>query len=291
MDIDGNTKVTGILGHPVRHSLSPLMHNTAFESLGLNYVYLPFDIKPENLEGAITAIRYMNIAGVNVTIPYKEKVIRYLDELDTEAELIGAVNTIKNVDGKLLGFNTDGMGFVESLKYDLGFNPKGKNMLMIGAGGAARGIFASLCSNGAKSVCVTNRTSGRAKKLIEEFSDRFPSVEFSILPLDSLLSSNDNTLKYCLNSTDLLINATSVGMKGDSLTLPLNRLPRGVIIYDIVYNPLKTPLLVEAEETGLTTQNGLSMLVFQGALSFKIWTDADPPVKLMKETLVKKLSR
>ncbi|RJP59951.1 MAG: shikimate dehydrogenase [Deltaproteobacteria bacterium] len=283
MEIDADTKITGILGHPIHHSLSPLMHNTVFKHLGLNYVYLPFDVKPEDLKCAINAIRCMNIVGVNLTIPHKEKVIAHLDRIDTEAELIGAVNTIENIDSELVGFNTDGQGFLESLKNDLGFSPKGKSILIVGAGGAARGILVSLALGGAPKISVTNRTYNRAEKLIEEFSDRFPSVKFSALPLDN------NTLKNCLGDTDLLINTTSVGMNGDSLRLPLSYLPKSAIIYDIVYNPLKTPLLREAEEAGLTAHNGLGMLVFQGALSFKIWTDVDAPVKLMKETLAKRL--
>lgn len=283
MEIDANTKITGILGHPIQHSLSPLMHNTAFKHLGLNYVYLPFDVKPGDLKDSINAIRCMNIVGVNVTIPHKERVIVHLDRIDTEAELIGAVNTVKNIDSELVGFNTDGKGFVESLKNDLGFSPKGKNILMVGAGGAARGILVSLALSGAKKISITNRTCSRAEKMIEEFSDRFPSVKFSALPLDN------NALKNCLGNTDLLINTTSIGMSGDSLKLPLSHLPKSAIIYDIVYNPFKTPLLREAEEAGLTTHNGLGMLVFQGALSFKIWTDLDAPVKLMKEILAKRL--
>ena len=124
MEIDANTKITGILGHPIHHSLSPLMHNTAFKHLGLNYVYLSFDVKPGDLKESIKAIRCMNILGVNVTIPHKERVIAYLDRIDTEAELIGAVNTVKNIDSELVGFNTDGQGFIESLKNDLGFSPR-----------------------------------------------------------------------------------------------------------------------------------------------------------------------
>jgi shikimate dehydrogenase len=284
MDIDANTKITGILGHPVHHSLSPLMHNTVFKHLGLNYVYLPFDVTPENLKDSINAIRCLKIVGVNVTIPYKEKVMAYLDRIGTEAELIGAVNTVKNIDGELAGFNTDGQGFVESLKNDLGFSPKGKSILMVGAGGAARGILVSLALSGAKKISVTNRTYNRAEKLIEEFSGRFPSVKFFTLPLDN------NALKNCLGDTDLLVNTTSVGMNGGSLKLPLGYLPKSAVIYDIVYNPLKTSLLLEAEKAGLTTHNGLGMLVFQGALSFKIWTDVDVPVKLMREILAKRLS-
>ncbi|MEW6614252.1 MAG: shikimate dehydrogenase [Thermodesulfobacteriota bacterium] len=284
MNIDANTKITGILGHPVHHSLSPFMHNTVFKHLGLNYVYLPLNVTPEDLKDSINAIRCLKIVGVNVTIPHKEKVIAYLDRIDTEVELIGAVNTVKNIDGELVGFNTDGQGFVESLKNDLGFSPKGKSILMVGAGGAARGILVSLALSGAKKIYVTNRTYNRAEKLTEEFSDRFPSVKFFALPLDN------NALKNCLGDTDLLINTTSVGMNGDSLNLPLGYLPESTVIYDIVYNPLKTPLLLEAEKAGLTTHNGLGMLVFQGALSFKIWTDVDVPVKLMRDILAERLS-
>ncbi|HCX89355.1 MAG TPA: shikimate dehydrogenase, partial [Deltaproteobacteria bacterium] len=158
MNIDANTKITGILGHPIHHSLSPLMHNTVFKHLGLNYVYLPFDVKPGDLKDSINAIRCMNIVGVNLTIPHKERVIAYLDRIDTEAELIGAVNTVKNIDSELVGFNTDGKGFLESLKNDLGFSPKGKRILMVGAGGAARGILVSLALGGAKKISVANRT-------------------------------------------------------------------------------------------------------------------------------------
>lgn len=284
VEIDASTRVTGIFGHPVHHSLSPLMHNTAFKNLGLNYVYLPFNVKPGDLKGAVAAIRHMDIVGVNVTIPHKEKVIGHLDKLDTEAELVGAVNTIKNIDGELVGFNTDGRGFIESLKNDLDFSPQGKNVLIIGAGGATRGILASLALNGAKAVFLANRAYSKAKKLAEEFCDRFPSVEFFVFPLDK-----KSLLKYYLNNTDLLINTTPVGMSNDSLNLPLDHLPKRAVVYDIVYNPLKTPLLREAEKAGLTARNGLGMLVFQGALSFKIWTGVEAPVRLIRETLDRNL--
>lgn len=284
MNITGKTKTLGIFGHPISHTLSPAMHNAVIKALGLDMVYLPFEVKPSNLKEAINGIKSLGIIGVNITIPHKESVIRFLDDISEEARLVGAVNTIVNKNGKLVGHNTDGYGYIDSLKEELGFNPKSKRIIIIGAGGAARGILSTLAAQKPKAITIANRTLSRAVSLIKAFKGKFRNTRFEAIDLDN------NMLKMSFNSVDLLINTTSVGMKqGKALKISLETLPKIAIVSDIIYNPLETLLLKKAKKLGLTTHGGLGMLVHQGARSFKLWTGMDAPMNVMRKAALKAL--
>lgn len=282
--ISGTTRVLGIFGHPVRHSLSPLMQNAALKHCGVDMVYLPFDVEEKDLKDAVQAIRAMKIVGVNVTIPHKEAVIHYLDEVSEDALICGSVNTIHNDRGRLKGFNTDGEGYLRSLKQE-GVDVQGRRILVIGAGGAAKGIILTLLKACPSSVTVANRTLSRAYELVDRFL-RISDVRMEAIPLE------EEALHTAIKDTELLINTTSVGMEGKGrLHLPLHLLPKGAVVSDIVYKPIKTSLLKEAEALGYKTVDGIGMLVEQGILSFEIWTGLKAPGKLMRRVVVKALSR
>lgn len=277
--VNGTTKILGIIGHPVRHSLSPVMHNTALLACGLNYVYVPFDVAPEGLGAAVAGLKALGVAGFNVTIPYKTQIMQYLDELDLSADAAGAVNTVKNDCGRLIGSNTDGDGLIRSIAYEFGFNVRGASIALIGAGGAARGAIAALCRAGAGRIIIANRTHERATELVSVMAHRFPDTKLSVV-------SGFKELEKCLMNIDVLVNTTSLGMNRDSLPfLRLTCLPRTARVYDMVYAPPDTPLLKEAAGLGLKGANGLGMLAAQGELAFTIWTGITPPSGLMKSVL------
>jgi shikimate dehydrogenase len=278
MHITGKTRVVGVFGDPVRHSLSPVIQNAAFAALGLDFVYVPFHVKTEGLKAAVEGIRAMNMAGVNVTIPHKEGVLEHLDELDPHARVIGAVNTIvHNRDNRLVGYNTDGLGYLKSLKEETGLTPEDKNVLVAGAGGAARSILFSVLSGGAKKVVVMNRTVERAASLADEFAEIFPDAKLEAVSLERAAAQKHAP------GADLLVNTTSLGMEGkNELDFPVEKLAAGAVVSDIVYSPLETGLLKNATARGLKTHNGLSMLVAQGAVGFELWTGSKAPVEEMK---------
>lgn len=278
MKVNGKTKVYGIIGDPVEHSLSPLMQNAAFEALNLNCVYVPFAVVPSNLEAAVKGLFALGVGGFNVTIPHKTAIIPFLDQISGDAELCGAVNTVNCENGRLVGYNTDGIGFIRSLKEDLAFEPQGSRVLLIGAGGAARGALASLCGAGTASIIVANRTRERGDTLIETFCSRFPQLRFESIPLEDL---NKNLIR-----ADLVVNTTSVGMGKTSFeALELGAIKDGAAVYDMVYSPPETPLLAAARARNLRCANGLGMLAAQGEAAFKIWTGVDSPLGLMKREL------
>ncbi len=284
MNILGKTKILGIFGCPISHSISPAMHNAAIKALGPDMIYIALEVKPSELKQAVGLIKEMGMVGVNITIPHKEAVIKLLDEISEDAKLIGAVNTIVNKNGRLIGHNTDGYGYLSSLKQELDFNPKGKNIVILGAGGAARGILAALAKKGAKAITVANRTLARAVSLVKTFKNKFPSVKFEAIGLDK------NILKEYFHGANLLVNTTSVGMKqSKALQTPLEALPKTAIVSDIVYNPLETMMLQQARKLRLTTHSGLGMLIHQGTLSFKLWTGLDAPVDVMRKAALKAL--
>jgi shikimate dehydrogenase len=284
MEIRGETKVLGIFGYPVKHTFSPLIHNAAFKDKGLNYVYLPFEVKPEHLKQATEAIIALDLMGVNVTVPHKEAIISFLDEVSEDALLSGAVNTVHNRNGSLIGYNTDGEGYIRSLKNDTGFDPGGKNIVILGAGGAAKGILASLAGKLPEKIIIFNRTQSRAARLVMEFQKKFPGLALKSVTLD------DDKLKRYLQEAHLFINATTMGMDGrGSIGVPLESLPKDGIVSDIVYKPLNTPLIRHAESLGFKTHRGLGMLLEQAVLSFKIWTGIDAPADVMKSVLLEKL--
>ncbi|MBI5561358.1 MAG: shikimate dehydrogenase [Deltaproteobacteria bacterium] len=283
MKIRGDTRVIGIFGDPISHTLSPAMHNAAFEALSLDMVYAPFPVTAKDLKKAVDGIRGLGILGVNVTVPHKEKVVRLLDDVEERARVIGAVNTVVNRDGRLTGHNTDAQGYARSIREDAGFEPKDKRVVIAGAGGSSRAILYELLVLGAASVVVVNRTRDRAERLVEEYAGLFRSAEIKAAGL-SELSSNAAGL---FASADLLVNATSAGlMDKDELDLPLDRLPKHAIVSDIIYSPLETSLLKKAKFFGFKTHSGLGMLVHQGGVAFELWTGIAPPLDVMRASAI-----
>ena len=266
--------------------MSPVMHNAAFRQMGVDYLYVPFKVKQGELAKAIDGVRALNIRGLNVTIPHKVAVIQFLDKLDHLAEKIGAVNTIVNDDGVLMGYNTDGAGFLQAL-LERGIEPKEKKVVILGAGGASRAISFSLADRGAHLVILN-----RALELdwAEELASRISQIFAK--EVDALELNREN-LARVLDKANIVVNATSVGMTPniDETPVTSDLLKPGLIIFDIVYNPIKTRLLREAEAAGAKTISGLDMLVWQGALAFEKWTGLKAPVELMREEAIKVLEK
>ncbi|MCH7949048.1 MAG: shikimate dehydrogenase [Candidatus Dadabacteria bacterium] len=281
MGVKATTDIYGIFGHPVKHSLSPDMHNSAFNTLGLNSVYVAFDIDPESIEEATRAIRVMGIRGINITIPHKQTIIPYLDEVSPDAKLTGAVNTVKNENGKLLGYNTDVGGFLRAIREDLDFSPEGNTLFLIGAGGAARAVLSAFCMNGGAVVYITDIIKDKALELANQFKANFQNITIETVELD-----NQNLIEQKFNEADILVNASPAGMDGvGSLDIPLTSLNKNAVVYDLVYKPPDTNLLKEAKQLGHKASGGLSMLLYQGAESFEIWTGENAPVEIMKKAL------
>jgi len=280
-DITGKTRVLGIIGSPVTHSLSPLMHNHVIDALGLDYVYVPFPVQPDGLGDAVRGLRKLGVCGFNVTLPFKTAVIPLLDALSPEAELIGAVNTVIRDGNRLVGHNTDGIGFISSLREDLRFSPRGTSILMIGAGGAARAALVALCEAGVAAVTVANRTPHRAEELQTRFKLNFPDVTIKSSSLDVLQAGE------LLGEVDLLVNTASVGMNATAIPgLDLSPMKSTARVYDMVYAPLETPLLLAARIRGLKAANGIGMLAAQGEAAFAIWTGYNSPNDVMKKRLL-----
>jgi len=284
MDISGRTKVCAIIGYPVDHSLSPTIHNASFRHLGLDYVYVAFNVQPEELEGAILGVKSLGIYGLNVTMPHKISVIQYLDKLDDDARRVGSVNTILNLNGKLIGYTTDGIGALNALKYS-GVDPSGKKIVILGAGGASRSISFTL-AKWAYEIVILNRTLERAISLVNDIK-RALGAETNI----RASQFNDENLRAEIENADILINATSIGMKPKETETPVKRefLRRDLVVFDIVYDPPETRLLREAKAIGAKTIDGLSMLIHQGAASFEIWTGLKAPIEVMRKAALKKI--
>ncbi|NTV50809.1 MAG: shikimate dehydrogenase [Geobacteraceae bacterium] len=280
-NINGKTRVVAIIGNPIRHTLSPVIQNAAFAASGLDYVYVPFLVSPDNLEQAVVGLKALGVCGFNVTIPHKTAIIPFLDRLDESAESAGAVNTVKLCGASLIGYNTDGDGLVDSLSRDLDFSPGAEQILVIGAGGAARGAIAALCRSGAKKILVCNRSLENALTLVKDMIVRYPEACIEVI--------NQNQLnRECLGLTSLLLNTTSLGMNGERIeNINLSDLPADAKVYDMVYSCSVTPLVKEASENGFRAVNGLGMLVAQGERGFEIWTGQKPPEDVMRKALVR----
>ncbi len=273
MEITASTKLLALFGHPVGHSLSPQMHNAAFGQTGLDYRYLAIDVKPEDLRDAVRAVRALGIRGVNVTVPHKEKVVPFLDEIDKEAAFIGAVNTIVNDGGRLKGFNTDGRGFIQLLAEE-GIEWKGKNILICGAGGASRAVSYYL-SEKARTLKIFDLDKEKLEKLAGDLNRirNKKNVEAARDVLD-------------LEGIDILINATPLGLKEtDPLPADPLKLAPGAVAGDLIYR--QTPFLREAQKAGLRTFHGLGMLLWQGVFAQELWTGVRPPHEVMREALLK----
>ena len=286
MKVSGRTKVCAVIGDPVEHSLSPCFQNAAFQHLKLDFIYVAFTVKAEDLGDAISCVRSLGIYGLNVTVPHKISVIKYLDELDERADRIKSVNTILNRNGKLIGYTTDGIGVLNALKYN-GIDPKGKKVVILGAGGAARSASYAL-SEVAGELVILNRTIERARNLASKVRKLIGS--HVNVKWDGL---TEESLRREIREADILINATPVGMSPDvNGTLVEKRLLHpDMVVFDMIYHPLKTRLLREAEEVGAKTINGLSMLIHQGAASFEIWTGVEAPVDVMMKAAEEEIRR
>lgn len=283
--ITGHTQLTGLLGSPVAHSISPMMHNTGFQALELDYAYLCFDVKENKLQDAVKGLRALNVKGFNLTMPNKNKILEYLDDLSPAARLIGAVNTAENRDGRFVGHNTDGIGFMRSVR-EQGLHVKGKTITLMGIGGAATAICTQAALDGAGRINVFARMTSqylpRMQKLLERL-ERETACEIHLCD-----NEDKEALKKSVDMSALFVNATSVGMSPhvEACILPDESfLHPGLTVGDIIYNPWETRLLEMAKKAGCKAFNGYSMLLYQGAEAFRIWTGKEMPVELVRRTL------
>lgn len=289
------TKLYCLFGWPIKHSLSPLMHNAAFKALKLNSRYILFEVHPKKIKAAFskTMWKALGICGANITIPHKETSLKFMDRLDKGAKMIGAVNTVAFKSNKFIGYNTDADGFLASLKIDANFNPRNKNVYILGAGGAGRAVGFALAKAGARSITLADIDFQRAKKLARDLSgstnaERSRMRSLTINIEKPPLKKNSDRLKQA----DLLINATGVGIhKKDPLVINPKLLHSNLLVYELIYNPPVTKLMQAARRKGLRAINGLGMLLYQGALSFRIWTKRKPPVAAMKNVLRKAMQK
>ncbi|WP_456278212.1 shikimate dehydrogenase [Bacillus sp. AK128] len=273
-------KIYGVIGDPIGHSMSPDMHNESFKALGINGIYKAFHVTPERLQGAIEGVKGLGISGLNVTIPHKVTVMEYLDKIDPLAAQIGAVNTIVNENGILIGYNTDGIGYITGLKEVLRERSlASSSILIIGAGGASRAIYFSLLAEGVQQVDIANRTVESARAMV-----------------DAQMSSSSRALalkeaENLIQQYDIIINTTSIGMHPyqNEVPISINQIKENTVISDIIYNPLETKWIKEAKAKGAITQNGVEMFVFQGALAFEKWTGIYPDTDIMRNVILTKL--
>ena len=281
-EINGKTKIIGLIGENIENSLSPFIHNQIIIKYSLDFCYLPFQVKEADLNKAIQGIKALNIKGVNVTFPYKEKVIEFLDEVEESARRIGAVNTIVNNKGNLSGYNTDVIGFKKSLQDKGKFVIKEKNAVVLGAGGAARGVIYTLLEEGIEEISIFNRTLEKAEKIKQDFSPFFPRSSINIF------SFEQNNIKDKIKEANLLVNATSIGMAPQVCNTPLpdeKLFHPNLLVYDLIYHPAKTFFLKQAERAGAKIINGVPMLVYQGIESLYLWTGFKPEGKEVLEII------
>lgn len=285
MRIDGYTRLAAVVAQPIKHSLSPFIHNAAFNKTGINGVYLALEIPEEDLLPTLDNIKRYQMFGINLSMPYKEAVLPYLDDLSPEARLIGAVNTVVNDKGRLIGHNTDGRGFFASLG---NFSITGKEMLILGAGGAGLSLIAQAALDGVKKISVFVRSSSFSKveaKLLPIREETGVAIELGAL-------EDRSALDAALAKADLLVNATSLGMDKKTNPLPSGlALRQDLLVADLIYQPFETPLLKEASQAGCQTVNGLGMLLYQAALAFELWTGQSMPTQEIWSDLVSYLEK
>ena len=276
------TSTVGIVGYPLHHSVSPAFQQAALDHLGIDARYLAWETPPDALAERMESLRGPGLLGANVTVPHKQAVVPFLDEVSEAAQDTGAVNTIVNEDGRLTGHNTDVTGFLRALHADAGFQAQGKRVLVLGAGGSARAIVYGLLKEGAGQVTIANRTVERAHRLIEALGN--PRNASAVLLEPAALP----------NDWDLIVNCTTLGMRhapGEKETpLPSDAIPANSLVYDLVYNPEETPLLQAAAKAGARTLGGLPMLIYQGVEAFRLWTVRDAPVEVMFQAARRALS-
>ncbi|MCH8801665.1 MAG: shikimate dehydrogenase [Chloroflexi bacterium] len=271
------TQRLGIIGYPIGHSISPIFQQAGLDHLGIDATYEKWEVTPEGVGDFVNGLRAPGTLGINITVPHKQAVIPFLDEVDEWATAAGAVNTIVNRDGRLTGHNTDGPGFLQALLVETGYSPDGTRALILGAGGAARGILLALVRGGVDSLVIANRTFERAETLAQLASEN--GVKSEAIPLAG------DALTEAAASANLIVNCTTMGMSHgpDEHGSPISaaQIPATAIVNDVVYTPLLTPILKEAAVAGATALGGLHMLVYQGVLSFQMWTGRDAPVDVM----------
>ena len=281
-EITGHTVLTGLLGSPVSHSISPMMHNEAFRQLNLDYVYLSFDVGVEGMDAAVNGFRALNVRGFNVTMPGKNIMPSLCDKLTPAAEICGAVNTVVNDNGILTGYTTDGTGYLRAVQ-DAGHNIIGKKMTMLGAGGASTAIFVQAALDGVSEISIFNNRSKnfeRAQSIINKLGE-YTSCKVNLFDYE-----DDAILRREIGDSSILINGTSVGMAPNvdsSIITDTTMFHKDLVVSDIIYNPRETKLMRLAKEAGCQTFNGLYMLLYQGAEAFKLWTGQDMPIDIIKE--------
>jgi len=277
------TQFIGVIGYPLKHSVSPYFQQAALDYCKLDMRYEAREVKSDNLSAAISQLRQPQNLGANITVPYKETVLRLIDEVDDFAGMAGAVNTVVNREGRLVGFNTDAHGFLKALRDDARFEPKNKSVVILGAGGAARAVSLALLQKKVGSLIIINRALSRAESLAVSLAEHAAknnlSTEIATMPWQS--SKLTEALKHC----HLIVNCTTLGMKASSgegqSPLASGLIPKDALIYDLVYNPSETPLMRMAKEAGAKAIGGLPMLIYQGAASFKLWTGREAPLDIM----------
>lgn len=285
MKIDGYTRLAAVVANPIKHSISPFIHNSAFEATETNGVYLAWEVEATDLLETVTNIRRYQMFGINLSMPYKEQVIPYLDQLSEEARLIGAVNTVVNRDGTLIGYNTDGKGFFKSLP---SFKISGKRMVLLGAGGAAKAILAQAILDGVSQVSVFVRSASieKTRPYLEKLQNE-TGFKADLFALEDV-----SELQARITDSDLLVNATSVGMDGVSLPIPTSvLLPEKILVADVIYQPFETPFLKWARNQGNHAVNGLGMLLYQAAEAFQLWTGKEMPTDQIWELLKQKYQK
>lgn len=283
--ITGKTKLTGLLGEPVSHSISPLIHNFSFQKLDLDYVYLCFQINEQTLEEAVKGLRVLDVKGFNLTMPNKNKILSYLDQLSPAARLIGAVNTVENKNGVFVGHNTDGVGFMQSVK-EQNIDMKNQAMTIMGIGGAATAICAQAALDDVSIIHIFARPNSSHLPRIKSLKENLEKETSCKIFIHNLFDKQD--LKTSVKDSRLFVNATSVGMSPhteDCLIEDFSIFHKHLAVADIIYNPWETALLAKAKAAGCKAFNGYSMLLYQGAEAFRIWTGKEMPIDLVKEHL------
>ena len=281
-ELNAKSRVVGVIGWPVEHSLSPAMQNAAIQALGLDWVYVAFPVEPASIKQAIEGARTLGIVGLNCTIPHKETVLPYVDELDEAATAIGAVNTIHFTPDKVLGCNTDAYGFTGTLMAEGEITLNGTTLLILGGGGTARAMAAGAAAEGARKVIIANRTRSRADRIEADIGRVFPDLRCEVVQM------SPSSLRHAAERADIIANATSLGMRpGDPLPIDPELIGPEHVVFDSVYTPPETPLLKAAKERGAICVGGLGMLARQGARSLAIWSGLEPDEDLMLSVLTK----
>jgi shikimate dehydrogenase len=282
--VTGKTQMLALLGNPIAHTLSPFIHNTISKALGKELIYIPLKVPPTQLEFFLEAFKRMDVLGFNVTVPYKQEIMKFTDENSEESLVMGAVNTVKIVEGKLYGYNTDGEGFLKAFQEEMQEGFENKRVVILGAGGTARSIAFKLGTQKIKNLSILNRTFSKGESLSRLINSRFSNLSMAY-------TLDHGEIFELLKESDVIINTTDVGLYPDTDAMPISNLEfisSKHLVYDVIYNPKPTKFLKEAQKRGASIANGLGMLIHQGVLSYKIWT-GDPVTKELTKKLHEKM--